>query len=490
MKQQVRHFQLPADFDITSIEIGYQKDKITKRAGICRYYDTFDRRIRDRSWELIQIKDEIILRDMRTYQTHGRTILEVVPAFACDFPPGILKEKLQEIIDVRALLLIAEALYSQYQTWFRNEKHKAILQFVREKFDIKQRKETCTIGTVIGIKGYGQSFEQLNKWMKGKKYKSITYPAYALIAEQKESYSSKIRFHFNLRISSITAVKKIFNVLTAKMEVNEAGIINDIDTEFLHDFRVSVRRIRSAINQFKLILEPEMVQWAKTAFSKLGSRTNQLRDLDVYLLKEMYYKSLLPMEYQSLIEPFFNNLKSQRKHVFRMVVEYLKSSEYQAIKTRWKAYMQSLDNSQKATTLYIDADRWIHKRLQRVVKFCKQLDKRSSDNKLHRLRIACKKLRYLLEFFSSLYPKKQVKSLINELKGLQDHLGLFNDYGVQKEKLRAFNEQSSGETQRVVRLLIHRLADAQETERYHCFTAIRKFIKLDFSPLLSKRVEE
>ncbi len=54
---------------------------------------------------------------------------------------------------------------------------------------------------------------------------------------------------------------------------------------------------------------------------------------------------------------------------------------------------------------------------------------------LHVLRIECKKLRYLMEFFASLFPRKKINALIGQLKNLQDNLGDFNDLCVQQEYL-------------------------------------------------------
>ena len=51
------------------------------------------------------------------------------------------------------------------------------------------------------------------------------------------------------------------------------------------------------------------------------------------------------------------------------------------------------------------------------------------------MRIDAKKLRYLLEFFASLYPPKELAGLIRELKKLQDNLGEFNDLSVQQAHL-------------------------------------------------------
>ena len=66
------------------------------------------------------------------------------------------------------------------------------------------------------------------------------------------------------------------------------------------------------------------------------------------------------------------------------------------------------------------------------------IDAQTPDAAIHELRIECKKLRYLLELFTELFPKKELKLLVKELKVLQDNLGRFNDYSVQQEFLQHF----------------------------------------------------
>ena len=61
----------------------------------------------------------------------------------------------------------------------------------------------------------------------------------------------------------------------------------------------------------------------------------------------------------------------------------------------------------------------------------------SPDEMLHELRIECKKLRYLMEFFSSLYDSSTLSALIKRLKLLQDNLGTFNDRCMQFEDMAA-----------------------------------------------------
>jgi CHAD domain-containing protein len=72
---------------------------------------------------------------------------------------------------------------------------------------------------------------------------------------------------------------------------------------------------------------------------------------------------------------------------------------------------------------------------------------------LHVLRIHCKKLRYLMEFFASLFHPEAINSLIDQLKRLQDNLGDFNDLRVQEEYLLNVAKQlpvSRGQTERIL----------------------------------------
>ena len=60
---------------------------------------------------------------------------------------------------------------------------------------------------------------------------------------------------------------------------------------------------------------------------------------------------------------------------------------------------------------------------------------------VHRLRIACKRLPYLLEAFARLYDEDAIDHLIRILKRLQDAMGDFHDIGLQQDRLRRLRYQ-------------------------------------------------
>lgn len=77
----------------------------------------------------------------------------------------------------------------------------------------------------------------------------------------------------------------------------------------------------------------------------------------------------------------------------------------------------------------------------RVLRDGKAIVDDSPAEQLHELRKECKKLRYLMEFFRSIYPEKKIARLIKALKQLLDNLGSFQDLEVQADTIRDYARQ-------------------------------------------------
>ena len=70
----------------------------------------------------------------------------------------------------------------------------------------------------------------------------------------------------------------------SEMDATVDGIVDDIDTEYLHDFRVAVRRTRSVLKMLGDVLPPGLAD-RLTRVPLVGDITTPTRDLDVYLLE-------------------------------------------------------------------------------------------------------------------------------------------------------------------------------------------------------------
>jgi CHAD domain-containing protein len=260
------------------------------------------------------------------------------------------------------------------------------------------------------------------------------------------------------------------------MSENENGILEDIDPEFLHKFRVSVRRIRSALSQIKKVFPPAQTKKWKKKFKTLGCASNRLRDLDVFLLKKEEYKNLLPDRRER--DRLFSDLKAKREQEIHTFIHLLKSDFYIRLKENWKTFLQNQERddavSRKAerSTLMSARDILRH-RMSLVLKKGGRINTVSPDEDLHALRIECKKLRYSIEFFSSLFSDKDMRDLITHLKTLQDHLGQHNDICIEQEELKKFLSTQSKKLSEedLIRLsasvvgLIARLEEQKKTGR-------------------------
>ena len=68
------------------------------------------------------------------------------------------------------------------------------------------------------------------------------------------------------------------------VEANVPGTIRDVDTEFLHDLRIAIRRTRSALKLAGDALPGDLAARFRPEFKWIGDLTTPARDLDVYLL--------------------------------------------------------------------------------------------------------------------------------------------------------------------------------------------------------------
>ena len=102
--------------------------------------------------------------------------------------------------------------------------------------------------------------------------------------------------------------------------------------------------------------------------------------------------------------------------------------------------------------------------------------------RLHELRIDGKRLRYLLEFFSVLYPSSEVKPLLRSLKKLQDVLGDFNDLDVQQQRLIELADEIEGGADaeaagRSVALLVEQMRARQHALRARFGGVFARFLE-------------
>lgn len=422
----------------------------SRQQGDYHYFDTFDWRLYRQSYHLYLLEHTLYLYDFSRHITEFEQSISIDIEKSHYIPSELLDGKILSLIQIRTLVQVATINTYVERYSLKNKEGKTTVRVRLEKSKIRVGNRFMMIDPQLKIyplRGYSKNSQALLKKLPADKIivskDDLLKRGLEVINKSPADYSSKMMIDLSKNQTAREAMSHIYLSLLNMMIKNEEGIKKDIDTEFLHDFRVAIRRTRSALSQIKGVFEKEVLKKFKHDFNFLGRSTNLLRDIDVYLLKEYQYKQILPPDFRRQINPFFTGLKRQRKSKHQSLVKMLDSVEYKRIKEDWEYYLrdQSTEISKKKDkdVLILDiAKRVIRKRNGKILTLGEKILLNSDDKLLHQLRIEGKKLRYLLEFFSSLFPKDRMQLLITKLKQLQDILGEFNDLCVQQDKLKDF----------------------------------------------------
>jgi CHAD domain-containing protein len=228
------------------------------------------------------------------------------------------------------------------------------------------------------------------------------------------------------------AAKAILLRLLEAIEANEAGVLLGEDPEALHDFRIAVRRTRSALGQIKGVFPPRTVSRFSANFAWLGQITGEPRDLDVYLLGFDALKAGLPAPFQDGIEPLRGFLARRAGLAHAGLARQLRGRRYRKLLADWRRFLlapcPARPSAPRARTpVQRIASERLWKLFRRVLKEGRAIRPDTPAESIHELRKSCKKLRYLLEFFRPLYPPDETARIIKQLKKLQDYLGEFQD---------------------------------------------------------------
>jgi CHAD domain-containing protein len=244
-------------------------------------------------------------------------------------------------------------------------------------------------------------------------------------------------------------------VLRAMLEVIEAnldGTIADIDSEFLHDFRVSVRRSRSVQRELKRVFAPDDLAHYRAEFRWLQQATGDVRDLDVHVLEFDAMRALVGGRGSEFmrddLDPLLRVLRARRVKARRAMVRALRSQRTATLLSGWGSFLDGLEAMSEderpdaARPIGEVSGERIRKVYRRMVTMGDAIDEASPAEAYHELRKKGKELRYLLELFGvPLFPDEVVKPMIKTLKALQDVLGRHQDREVQISLLRSLGPE-------------------------------------------------
>lgn len=231
---------------------------------------------------------------------------------------------------------------------------------------------------------------------------------------------------YNLHDSISTVLPQLGTHLLNDAKTQAENLGNDEDSETLHDFRVSVRHLRSFIKSYE-----DFIKGAKKhrqRFSEVMTLTNAGRDNEVHLawIKERQATA--------------NNLE---KDGIGYLLENLSSSDdvdLGKVKKRFEKAAEKLEqtfskHSEETEESFAVATANVLQNYSKDLEtLLAAIEKPEDDTAIHEARITGKKLRYTLELLES----KEANTLVKRLKKFQDTAGDLHDLQVLEPKVQTF----------------------------------------------------
>jgi len=245
------------------------------------------------------------------------------------------------------------------------------------------------------------------------------------------TYSNKVHSLTKPDEAADKSVASIILELLYKVDANIDGIINDYDTEFLHDYRVALRKSRSILSETKGVFDKEKTKYFNGLFRYFAKITNRLRDIDVYLVKLEEFKRDLPEDLKKGINQIEEYLLKIRKEEHKKVTDFLKSQEFKkdflsAVNFFENEYANSSGSLAKKKVFTV-AGRSINNCLDNMLNNFEKSEYLPPET-LHKFRINFKKIRYLIEAFGKILYEEKLENRLKKLKEIQEEIGLYHDY--------------------------------------------------------------
>jgi len=255
------------------------------------------------------------------------------------------------------------------------------------------------------------------------------------------------------------AFRDILRSCLTQIADNRVAILEPDDPEGPHQFRIGLRRLRSAFRLFRPVLNPLTLAALDSQARTLAAEAGKVRDLDV--LMEEIVSPLAKIAPEGIrLEPLLAHLGAVREEARAALQAHLREPDVNAFLFDLAAYTEGrgwldLDNFDQTARLAQTIRGYSRKALNRQWKKVSRYGSRIDDLTIperHEMRKALKKLRYGVEFFGSLYPKSDLKPFLKRMKRLQDIFGYLNDVAM-AEKLASLPD-IDGKSSRQVLLAI------------------------------------
>jgi adenylate cyclase len=228
-------------------------------------------------------------------------------------------------------------------------------------------------------------------------------------------------------LSPAQAFRAVALQCTAHLQGNERGALISDAPEFIHQMRVALRRLRSAMRLFRPILPPSFAPAITPPLKRLAGALGAARDWDV-VIDELLAPVRTAFPEDERLVKLCDAAERQRHSAREEARRALQAPEYGRLMLELLAALHgaAFDGADAPQTLRRFASRRLRKLHRRTAALARDALGLEVDA-LHALRVGVKRLRYAMEFFAPLYRRATARQEIAALAKLQTRLGRFND---------------------------------------------------------------
>lgn len=217
---------------------------------------------------------------------------------------------------------------------------------------------------------------------------------------------------------------------------NLAGLIHETDPEYLHQARVAVRRLRSALTVFAPALPDPALAPLREELRWLMGVLGPARDWDVLVTETLppLMGAMADRSLQSLARAAQLRRDEARTGMIaavssRRLTRLLLQTGQMLLRRPWEQAVERIGSAWQGSPASALAESVLDRRQRQLLRRGRHFA-RLDPAARHRLRIVAKKQRYAAEFFAELYAPKAARAYIKNLAALQDGLGALNDIAV------------------------------------------------------------
>ena len=219
-----------------------------------------------------------------------------------------------------------------------------------------------------------------------------------------------------------------------QVQDNESGVLDTRDPEFVHQMRIALRRLRSALRAFRKATGPDLESRVRADLHWITQATGKARDLDVLATETLpaMRKAYPGGDAAALMR----RLAARRREARDEVRAALLSPRYARLMLAFARTLAQprAEAGEAGESLREFAARALRKRHERWTRAAKGVELMGQVER-HHVRIGAKRLRYVAEGFATLYGRKRMAAYLDRLSRLQDDLGRANDASVAERLL-------------------------------------------------------